>query len=274
MIIFAGASLRKRLFFYILLLLFTLIITLQFHHDLVAQNIVISDQNQQVSGLKTIFFLGVSIWEWIRVSFNATVIGLISVFLREFLKNQDEKRKKKEAQVAKEIQQQEKVIREERLCYEKFKDYLDQMTEVLLRKNTFDDYADQLLKAVVRARTILVLQELDCTKRGSVIRFLADCNVINCLDLSKANLREANLKGADLNSTCFRKATFYGANLQDADLSNSNLEYADLTAANLSGADLQGANLKNVIGITLQQIQLANNWQKALYDPEFLQQDS
>ena len=273
MIIWACTSLRKRLFFYIILFIFTSIITLQVHDDLLAQNIAIQQQNKPITGLKNIFFLGVSLWEWIRVSFNATVIGLLSVFLREFLKNQDEKKKKKETAIAKEILQQEKKIREERLCHKKFKDYLDQMTEVLLQKDTLDDNTDQLLKAVVRARTILVLQELDCGKRGSVIRFLADCNIIKFLDLSKANLQQANLKGADLNGTYFRKATFYGANLQDADLSNCNLENADLTAANLSGADLQGANLKNVIGITLQQVQMANNWQKALYDPELLQQD-
>ncbi|MEM9275608.1 MAG: pentapeptide repeat-containing protein [Cyanobacteria bacterium P01_F01_bin.143] len=234
-----------------------------------AQDMIRSGQNKEISGLKNIFFLGVSVWEWIRVSFNATVIGLLSVFLRQFLKNQENKRKKKEAEIAKEARLQEKAIQEERLNYEKLKDYLDKMTEVLLRKDTLDEETDQLLKAVVRARTIVVLQELDGKTRGPVIRFLADCNVIKLLDLSKANLEEVNLKEVDLTSSCFRKANFQRANLQGAELNNSNLEYADLTGANLSGTDLSGANLKNVIGLTLEQIQAANNWQKALYNQEF-----
>ncbi len=275
MVFFADSSGKRRLYFYILLIVLTSMFLILLNQDLAAQNdIVNAGQDREKSGLKNIFFLGVSIWEWIKVSFNAIVIGLISIFVREFLKNQDAKKKKKEAEIAKELRRQEKEITEDRLRHEKLKDYLDQMTEVLLRKETLDDETDELLKAVVRARTIVVLQELNGKRRGPVIRFLADCNVIKLLDLSKANLQEANLRGASLHSTCFRKANFYGANLQDADLRNSNLEYADLTEANLLGADLEGANVKNVIGITLKQIQAADNWQKALYDQDFLNQNS
>ena len=269
MIFFASYNFRKRLPFYSLLLIITFFIVVQYNQDLMAQDMIRSEQNEQMSGLKNIFFLGVSVWEWIRVSFNATVIGLISVFLREFLKNQENRRKKKDEEIAKEARLQEKAIREERLNYEKLKDYLDKMTEVLLRKDTLDEETDQLLKAVVRARTIVVLQELDGKTRGPVIRFLADCNVIKFLDLSKADLEEANLKEVNLTSACLRKANFQRANLQYVEFNNANLEYADLTEANLSGADLLGANLRHVRGLTLEQIQAANNWQEALYDQEF-----
>ena len=269
MIFFASYNFRKRLPFYSLLLIITFFIVVQYNQDLMAQDMIRSEQNEQMSGLKNIFFLGVSVWEWIRVSFNATVIGLISVFLREFLKNQENRRKKKDEEIAKEARLQEKAIREEHLNYEKLKDYLDKMTEVLLRKDTLDEETDQLLKAVVRARTIVVLQELDGKTRGPVIRFLADCNVIKFLDLSKADLEEANLKEVNLTSACLRKANFQRANLQYVEFNNANLEYADLTEANLSGADLLGANLRHVRGLTLEQIQAANNWQEALYDQEF-----
>lgn len=268
--IFSRTSFRKGLFFWISLVIITCIVTIQSHQDLGAQVIVQTEKNGQVSGLKTTFFLGVSIWEWVRVSFNATVIGLLSVFLRQFLKSQDDKKKKKEAEIAKKALAQEKEIREERLRYDKLKDYLDQMTEVLLRDNTLDDDSDQLLKAVVRARTIVVLQELDSKRRGPVIRFLEDCNIIQFLDLSKANLQGANLKGVNLNSSYFRKADFQRANLQDTELNDANLEFADLTSVNLSGADISGANLKNTIGLTSNQLKTANNWQKALYNQELM----
>jgi len=270
MIIFTWTSfIRKTLLFYLLLLIITFIFTIQFDQTLLAQNAVNTTQAKGASGLKAILLFGVSLWEWIRVSFAPIVLGLISVFLRRFLAEQDKKKKKKEAAIAKEARLQEKEITEDHLRNRKLKDYLDQMTEVLLRENTLDDETDQLLKAVVRARTIVVLQELDGKRRGPVIRFLTDCNVIKFLDLSKANLEEANLKEADLNDSCFRKANLQGVNLQNAELNNSNLEDADLTGANLSGADLSRANLKNIKGLTLAQIQAANNWQKALYDSEF-----
>ncbi|ELS05535.1 putative low-complexity protein [Xenococcus sp. PCC 7305] len=270
MTVFSRVSFWRGLFLWILLVFVTCVATIQSHQGLGAQVIVQGEQNEKVAGLKTTFFLGVSIWEWVRVSFNATVIGLLSVFLRQFLKSQDDKKKKKEAEIAKKALAQEKEIREERLRYDKLKDYLDKMTEVLLRDNTLDDDSDQLLKAVVRARTIVVLQELDSKRRGAVIRFLEDCNIIKFLDLSKANLRGANLKLVSLKHSYFRKADFQGANLEDTDFSDANLEYADLTGANLSRADLSGANLKNTIGLTSTQLKTANNWQKALYNQELI----
>ena len=186
--------------------------------------------------------------------------------MRQFLAEQDKKKKQQQAELAREAQLREKEITEDRLRSAKLKDYLDHMTGVLLRENTLDDDTDELLKAVVRARTMVVLQELEGKRKGAVIRFLEDCNVIKFLDLAKANLQEANLKGVSLNSTHFKKANFQGANLQDSDLSNANFEYADLTDANLSGANLSETNLKNAQGLTLKQIQTANNWQQALYD--------
>ncbi|MGK7895300.1 MAG: pentapeptide repeat-containing protein [Xenococcus sp. (in: cyanobacteria)] len=266
MILFAGNNFRQRLPFYILVFILASIFTIQFNQVLVAQDIANPGQAKGPSGLKAVMFLGVSLWEWIKVSFGPTVLGLISVFLRQFLAEQDKKKKKQQAEIARKAQLQEKEITEDRLRHEKLKDYLDHMTGVLLRENTLDDETDELLKAVVRARTIVVLQELEGKRKGAVIRFLEDCNVIKFLDLAKADLQEANLKGVNLSSTCFRKASFQGANLQDADLSNANLVDADLTNANLSGANLLKTNLKNAQGLTLKQIQTADNWQQALYD--------
>ena len=269
--ILSPPSLRKKFACYLLFFIAVSILTIETNQALVAQTADNSTQIRDISGLKNVFFLGVSLWEWIRVSFNATVIGLLSVFLREFLKNQDNKRKKKQAEIAKEALLHEKEISAERLCYENLKNYLDQMTEVLLQKNTLNYETEYLLQAIVRARTIVVLQEIDCRKRGLVIRFLEDCNIIKFLDLSKANLQEANLRAVNLSCAYLRKANFLGADFQDADLSNSNLEYADLTGANFFGANLEGANLTNVIGITLEQIKVAYNWEKAQYDEGFLE---
>ena len=274
MILVFSPSLRKKFPFYFLLLVVTSVLALETNQALVAQTADNPTQIRDISGLKNVFFLGVSLWEWIRVSFNATVIGLLSVFLREFLKNQDNKRKKKQEEITKEVRIHEKEISEERLRYENLKNYLDQMTEVLLSKNTLNYETEYLLQAIVRARTIVVLQEIDWRKRGLVIRFLEDCNIIKFLDLSKANLQQANLRAVNLSHAYLRKADFSGANFQDADLSNSNLEFADLTRANFLGANLEGANLTNVIGITLEQIKVAQNWEKAQYDEGFLQQNA
>ncbi len=76
----------------------------------------------------------------------------------------------------------------------------------------------------------------------------------------RANLFRANLQEAYLR----------GANLQEANLFKANLQEADLREANLQGAKLQGADLREVTGFTASQVNLAKNWELALYSDDFL----
>ncbi len=116
---------------------------------------------------------------------------------------------------------------------------------------------------IIRARTLSILRQFgkDKERKGSVIRFLLEAEVINKLDLnlSYADLSEANfsyidlssvkLGGANLNNANFKDVTLIDADLRCADLSDAilkaNLLRADLSGANLSGADLSNAYLKD-----------------------------
>ncbi|NET14195.1 MAG: pentapeptide repeat-containing protein [Okeania sp. SIO1H6] len=123
--------------------------------------------------------------------------------------------------------------------------------------------------------------------------------------LFRANLMEADLMGADLMEADLRQASFSEANLWEADLSYANLEGANLEGADLSHADLshadltqtqlweadfngakltqanlEGADFRKVTfrdrsfgqakNLTPEQVKSACNWQKAKFDPEFL----
>jgi len=171
----------------------------------------------------------------------------------------------------------EKEIAESNQREEALQNYLDRLSDLLIEKNLIgkavkfqaasekqaeDNQPDlkileekELLDAasdVIRARTLSLLRRLgkDGERKGHVIRFLIEAEVISKLklnlgnaDLSGADLRDADLSGADL-----RDADLNGANLRDADLSgadfrDADLSGADLSVANLSGADLSVANL-------------------------------
>lgn len=89
----------------------------------------------------------------------------------------------------------------------------------------------------------------------------------------RSDLREANFYRANLGQARFWKANLAEANLSKANLREAILEEANLRGANLTdciltGADLQQANLEGVIGLTVQQIKSAKNWQSATYDPD------
>ncbi|WP_235006842.1 pentapeptide repeat-containing protein [Calothrix rhizosoleniae] len=94
--------------------------------------------------------------------------------------------------------------------------------------------------------------------RGAILEF-AD---LNGVQLEVANLTGAKLAGAQLE----------GADLSDAKLEGVNLQQAYLLHANLTYADLRNADFRGVQDLCIEQIQAANNWERARYDPSFCEQ--
>jgi uncharacterized protein YjbI with pentapeptide repeats len=109
---------------------------------------------------------------------------------------------------------------------------------------------------IIRARTLSILRKLDKDgeRKGEIIRFLIDVELIDKVDLNSANLTDADLSNADLSNANLSGANLLCANLLcanllcadlfNADLSNANLSGANLTNTNLIAANLSGANLK------------------------------
>src|SRR5215212_6887169 len=141
--------------------------------------------------------------------------------------------------------------------------YLDQMVRVLndrerpLRRSEGGEEVGILAKG----RTHTVLPKLDSDRKARVLQFLYETGLIikghSVVDLLGADLRAANLRGADL-----RGADLYGANLREvnlhwADLISANLSRAYLGRADLSLADLTGADLRNVMELTVGQLDQA-----------------
>ena len=85
----------------------------------------------------------------------------------------------------------------------------------------------------------------------------------------KSNLVEANLIGTHLVGANFSECDLTLADLSQANLSKANLRKANLTDARLEGADLTKANFTDSIGLTIEQVKTAKNWDKALYSPDF-----
>src|SRR5579859_2646989 len=145
-------------------------------------------------------------------------------------------------------------------------DYIDKMSELLLKEHLSERTADGQLKSeydqarnVARVRTITVLTQLNARRVGYAFAFLreaglmsisSDNNVVSLRDAdlfkvnwSGANLREVDLKGAHLSGANLSEAVLFKANLSEANLSEANLSEANLSKANLSEANLSEANL-------------------------------
>jgi uncharacterized protein YjbI with pentapeptide repeats len=159
--------------------------------------------------------------------------------------------------------------------------YIDKMSELLLTNHLRDLAEDKEVQKIARVRTLTVLLRLDAERKGSVLQFLYESDLIKKdksfigflyrADLSGANLYKAILFEADLSRANLNNAYLFGADLSNANLtsgaklievnlSNASLFGADLSGADLSGADLSNANLSNAIlfGANLSNANLSN----------------
>jgi hypothetical protein len=172
----------------------------------------------------------------------------------------------------------EREIAQDRVQEEALQRYLDRMQELILDKGlrrSKEDEEIREMRSVSRARTLTVLRSLDGNRKGELVRFLHEADLIGkavrekwgewrateaIIDLSGANLRNANLReailrGADLSDTNLSGADLFGANLLCADLSGANLKYAYMDCVNLTGAkgctNEQLAQAEALVGATM-----------------------
>jgi uncharacterized protein YjbI with pentapeptide repeats len=196
--------------------------------------------------------------DWVNtliIPFSLTIFGAL-------FRQEQEKRAAAQAELDKEIANTN-------LCEEALQAYFDRLAELLLDRKlsilTKEDPVQEVALNVIRARTLSILRRLgeDKERKGNVVRFLIDSELMSKLNLSDADLRKANLKDTNLKNTDLRGANLENvdlrnADLRDANLENANLENADLRGADLENVDLRNANLKstNLVGAMLRDANL------------------
>jgi uncharacterized protein YjbI with pentapeptide repeats len=226
-------------------------------------------------------FRGMTVRDWLQLLIVPLALVVISLF---FASQQDQRQRKIEDQRA----EAERALAKERAQDEALQAYLDQMSTLLLEKDLRDSQAGSEVRTLARARTLTVLRGMDGTRKGSIMQFLAESELIvkdeSVLDLAGADLHEAILNDADLSGTELSGLDFnpppydgpaqlFGTNLSDADLSYAILGATDLHNAKLLRTDLSHANLGEAYlrGADLSDADLSNaRLEKTLlYDPRF-----
>jgi hypothetical protein len=193
------------------------------------------------------YYRGKTLWDWLELLIVPVVLAggalLFNFSERKSEWETAEKRFKTEREIA-EARQQEEVLQ----------NYLDKMTELLLKEGLLakKDTEDDPVIDVAQVRTVTTLRILGEKRRNILLQFLRDANLIDFLlreasmseaDLSYSDLSNADLSGADLMHTNLSEANLRGANLSEARLILTRLRRAYLNGTNLSGAYLLGADL-------------------------------
>jgi len=201
-----------------------------------------------------------TLWDWLDLLIIPIVLAIGAWWLnkteREAEREAAEKRAETDREIALDRQRQATL-----------QAYYDRMTDLLLEKNLRNAQENDPVRDVARTQTLATLPSLDGARKGQIVQFLYEADLIYGIltleradlreadlgvaylreaDLSGANLREVNLSGAYMPKADLSWATLSGADLREADLSGANLREADLSGADLREASLSEANLERV----------------------------
>ena len=117
---------------------------------------------------------------------------------------------------------------------ERMQSYLSSVTDIATKTDSsgraIEIKNNPALRSLVRARTLLILSELDGSQKRQIMEFLANSDIHYQVSLSSADLSNANVSGMYLKHV----------NLRNADLRGANLDGAKLLGANLIGVKTDG----------------------------------
>jgi uncharacterized protein YjbI with pentapeptide repeats len=221
-------------------------------------------------------FTGKTLWDWLQLLIVPLMLAFagfwFSLQQSEISALASQRQHDSDQKIAADNRQNDMRIALDQQRETTLKTYLDDMSDLLLNHNLRNSKPGDEVTQVARARTLTALRRLDPQRKGALLRFLYEANLIsrrspifdlNGADLSGADLSNAALNNANL-SGAFLICTFLNnADLAHSFLNNANLKGADLSGADLSGADLSGADLKNTQA-TIGQLEQASSLKGAI----------
>ena len=201
-------------------------------------------------------FRGKTLWDWMGLIISAMIPLVLLLFGQSYSESQRVSNLEIEQDRQREVALQK---------------YFDDMAELMLDRNLLTSKSDDEVRSIARTRTLTVLRGLDGERKGLLLRFLYESELIGRYNpimnektgelenteriilLEGADLKNAILRGVALQGAFLSMVDFSGADLQDAGLYSANLQFV-----NFRDANLQGASLQETILIALQ-LQYFNN---------------
>lgn len=206
---------------------------------------------------------GKTLWDWLQLLIIPAVLAVAGYVINLSISRGEQAATEQRAQSEREAAEKRSITeREISLDNQReaaLKEYIDEMSELLLHENLLGSDEDDKVRIIARVRTITILYQLDARRIGYVFSFLRESKLMHAnpndsiislanAQLNKINFRQAIVEGVNLSRVKMDEANlsdaeFFLTDLSKAHLVSANLCEATLDAVNLSGALLMGANL-------------------------------
>ena len=183
-------------------------------------------------------FEGKTLWDWLQLvgvlAIPLVVAGATLLFgiQQANLANQQHENDQKIANQQHEADKQQALDQQQAAILQT---YIDNIQDLLLNHNLLKSEQYNGVAILARARTLTALQGLDPERKGRLLIFLHEAQLIGVTDNN-------GIKHDPI------------INLNGANLSGANLSRANLTGANLIAANLRNANLNGAQDLTQQQL--------------------
>jgi uncharacterized protein YjbI with pentapeptide repeats len=183
-----------------------------------------------------------TLWDWLDLIAVPLMLALIAVSFNLWetsrQTNRDEATTRRERQIA----------RESRLDT-LLQTYIKQLTDLVLDDRLLDSKKGSDVRGVARTLTLAAIRRLDGNRKGEVIRYLADSQLITGRaerdDESNPSTQpppRISLDGADLHDADLREAVLVGVSFANADLRRARFDRTELTAVDFNHVRLQKAS--------------------------------
>jgi uncharacterized protein YjbI with pentapeptide repeats len=184
-----------------------------------------------------------NLWDWLGLLIIPIVLAIGAALIGRAQQNREFQAREFESRQAEETRQNEWAIEKDRQEQTIITEYYSRMGQLMLEYDLRSSSADDDIRYIARAISVGVFRGINATRKGQVLQFLYEADLINTPD-PIVNLRGADLSQAELQSAELPKAHLAGIDLHEAKMNHANLAGSDFSNANMIHIELRRSNLK------------------------------
>lgn len=120
--------------------------------------------------------------------------------------------------------------------------YFRTISELINKWNLLDKTQNNESRIIARTRTIVAVENLEGERKGQILQFLFESNLI---DDEKLNILGANFREVQASGIVLRNTTIKGVHFCDSNFKNTFLDGSSFISCNFSNTNFNGASMEN-----------------------------